>query len=89
MRDKPIGVIWEDIEKYKEDPGFALDLDYYLKGAEKIYTIDELCQFVEEVARGEDKLCNERREIRDIVNSSIDGKNTERVVDFIIKKAKL
>ena len=89
LRDKPIGVIWEDIEEYKVDPGFALDLDYYLKGAEKIYTIDELCQFVEEVAKGEDKLCNERREIRDTVSFSLDGKNTERVVDFIIEKAKL
>ena len=87
--DKPIGVIWEDIDEYREYPGFALDLDFYLKGAEKIYTIDELCAFVKDVAAGVDNLQTERREIRDLVNNSTDGKNSERVVDFIAEKAKL
>ena len=31
----------------------------------------------------------ERREIRDFANFSTDGKNTDRVVDFIIEKAKI
>lgn len=89
LHDKPIGVIWEDIEDYKEFPGFAVDLEYYLKGAEKIYNIDELCSFVRSVAQGEDPLQKERREIRDLVNYSTDGKNAARVVDFIIEKARL
>ena len=85
--DKPTGVVWEDIDSYREHPGFAMDLDNYMKGAEKIYNIDDLCQFVSLVARNEDRLQNERREIRDVVNFSTDGKNAARVVDFITEKA--
>ena len=87
--DKPIAVIWEDIEEYREFPGFALDLDYYLKGAEKIYTLDELSAFLSDVAAGNDRLQAERREIRDVTNFSTDGKNAKRVVDFIVEKAGL
>ena len=89
LHDKPIGVVWEDIDSYREYPGFALDLDYYMKGVEKIYNIDELCGFIRQVANDEDRLQEERREIRDIVNISTDGRNAARVVDFIIEKASL
>lgn len=87
--DKPIGVIWEDIDEYKKFPGFAVDLSQYLKGAEKIYQIEELCAFVKAVADDKDNLQTERREIRDLCNYSTDGHNTARVVDFIVKTAQL
>lgn len=89
LRDKPIAAVWEDIEDYRKNPGFALDVDKYFKGAEKIYTIEDLCAFVQRVAGNEDILQKERREIRDLVNISTDGNNTKRVVDFIIEKASL
>lgn len=89
LADKPIGVVWEDIDEYRVFPGFAVDLDYYLKGAEKIYTIEELCAFIYDVAHGKDSLRQERREIRDVVNISTDGMNSSRVVDFIVEKAGL
>ena len=88
LRDKPIAVVWEDIEEYKKFPGFAVDLEDYLKGAEKVYNIDDLCAFIISVADNKDRLRAERREIRDRVNVSTDGKNTERVVDLITKKIK-
>lgn len=86
LHDKPIGVVWEDIDDYRESPGFAVDLDFFMKGAEKIYTIEELCRFVRSVAEGEDRLREKRREIRDLANFPSDGKNTQRVVDFIESK---
>lgn len=89
LRDRPIAVVWEDIEEYKRFPGFAIDLSDYLKGAEKVYKIEELCKFIISVANNEDNLQQERREIRDRVNISTDGQNTKRVVDFIVKKANL
>ena len=87
--DKPIAVIWEDIEEYSKFPGFAIDLTFYLKGAEKVYNLEELQSFVRDVAEGRDKLQAERREIRDLCNYSTDGRNSKRVVDFIVKTAKL
>ena len=87
--DKPIAAIWEDIEEYRANPGFAVDVDYYLKGAEKIYNLDDFEAFIHHVANEMDILCKERAEINALVNHSTDGKNTERVVDFIIEKAGL
>lgn len=87
--DKPIGVIWEDVEEYKKDPGLTPGIDYLMKGAVKIYTLAELLTFLHSVVEGKDSLINERREIRDFANISTDGCNTQRVVEFIISKAGL
>lgn len=87
--DKPIGVIWTDINEYKASPGFAVDLDVVLKGAEKLYNIDDFKRFLDEIAFGEDSLAEERRDVRDNIVQFVDGKSTQRVTDFIIEKANL
>lgn len=87
--DKPMAVAWEDIEEYSKNPGFAIDMDYYLKGAEKIYTVEDFIGFIENVSNDNDRLKEEREEICKWANYSNDGKNASRVVDFIIEKAKL
>ena len=86
LADKPIAVTWDDLEDYRRDPGFAVDLDVFMKGAVKAYNVEELITFIQDVASGRDTLKAERCEIRDIVNYSTDGKNTERVADYIIKQ---
>ncbi len=87
--DKPVGLIWEDIEEYRQSPGFAVDMDYYMKGAEKLYTLSDLEKFIQTVVAGKDPLKESRNEINRLVNYASDGKNTCRVVDFIIEKAGL
>lgn len=84
--DKPIALVWEDIEEYKQKPGLVENYEYYAQGAEKVYTIEELISFVGRVASGEDLLKNERRVIRDLCNYSTDGKSSKRVVDYILGK---
>ncbi|MBQ8322985.1 MAG: CDP-glycerol glycerophosphotransferase family protein [Clostridia bacterium] len=87
--DKPIAAIWEDIEEYKVNPGLIKDYEFYMKGAEKIYNLEEFIGFISNVAKGIDLLKKERNEIKNLINCSTDGKNSERVVDFIIEKAGL
>ena len=77
------------LEEYRENPGFAVNLDDYMIGAVKVWNGEDLADFVQDVAAGRDTLQAERREIRNRVNYSADGKNTERVVDFILKKINL
>ena len=89
LADKPIAVIWEDFEEYKKFPGFAVDLEFWMKGAEKLYTLEDLGRFFKSVSDGIDVLKSERREIRDIANFANDGKNAKRVAEFIIDKANL
>lgn len=89
LADKPVAVVWEDIEEYRNDPGFAVDVDNYLKGAQKIYTIDQFEAFLNDVVSGVDVLQEDRREIRDLLNYATDGQNSKRVVDYIVATSKL
>ncbi len=86
--DKPIALVWEDIEEYKEKPGLIKDYEFYTKGAEKVYTIDDFEGFIDRLTKGIDLLQVERNEIKKLVNYSDDGQNAKRVVDFIMEKIK-
>lgn len=87
--DKPIALVWEDYEEYKRSPGFAIDIEKYLDGGEKVYCLDELESFVGRIAKNEDVLKEQRSLICSMTNHSTDGKNAARVVDFIIENANL
>lgn len=84
--DKPIGLCFDDFEEYNKREGFTMDPNVILKGGEKLYNIDDLCRFVQSVVNGEDRLSNERNEIKYLVHDHIDNKSTERIVDYIEKK---
>lgn len=87
--NKPVAVVWEDIEDYRKNPGFAMDVDFYMQGAEKIYDLSDFAHFIRCVACGEDLYAAKRSRINALVNHSTDGKNAERVVDFIVRRANL
>lgn len=89
MCHKPIALVWDDIDAYRTNPGFAIDVEKYLAGGEKIYNGRDLCGFIERLAAGEDLLADERECINKIANVSDDDQNSRRVVDFIIKQAGL
>ena len=81
--NKPIASIWEDVNEYRVNRGFAFDIDYYMKGAYKIFTIDDFINFIYEISSNVDSLKSEREEIMKIAHHYLDDKSTERVVDFI------
>ena len=87
--NKPIGLVWNDIEDFKKNVGFYDFYEETTAGCEKIYTFEELCKFVEAVSEGRDELAETRERICKTVNADRDGKNAARVVDFIIEKSKL
>lgn len=87
--DKPIGVVWEDIEHYRQNRGFCMDIDYYMSGAEKIYTVDDFLNFVQHLHLGDDVAKSQRQQIRKLAHDSFEGDNTNTVVDFIIDKMNL
>lgn len=87
--DKPVAVIWEDIEDYRQNPGFAMDPEEAMAGSHKIYDLEDFRQFLKSVAAGDDPFRQERKALNARMNYASDGKNTQRVTDFIIEKAKL
>lgn len=87
--NKPIALVWEDYNEYKANPGFAVNVEEFLSGGEKVYSLSDLTSFVENVANGVDPLYHERNVICDRVNISRNGNNSSNVVNFIIEKANL
>lgn len=81
--NKPIGAIWEDIEEYRSNRGFCIDIDFYMKGAFKIYNVNDFKQFLLEVSTKKDSLSNKRKEINDIINKYQDSHSTDRVLRVI------
>lgn len=87
--NKPIALVLEDIELYKEDTGLIEKFDECIRGASKIEVLDDLICFVQSVAEGRDELQKERNEICNLFNSSEAENSTTKVTDFIIKQAGL
>lgn len=89
LADRPIGLVWEDIDRYQKDLGLIDTYEYLASGCEKIYDIQDLIAFVEDVASGRDPAQQIRRQIRDYVHVTSWDHSTENVTDFIIHNAEL
>lgn len=87
--DRPVGLVWEDLEEYRAKPGFAVDIEEYCAGGVKIYDLADFKEFLRQVALDQDVCQQARRRLRDMTNYSTDGQNAQRVTDFIIEKANL
>lgn len=87
--DKPIGLCWDDFDEYNKREGFTVDPMVIMKGGVKLYNIDDLCAFVESIAKEKDELARERNEIKNLVHDHIDNKSTKRIVDYLEKKISL
>lgn len=84
--NKPIGLCWEDIEEYKELEGIIFndyELEKVTKGCSKIYTCDDMSQFIVDLASDNDYLKKQREETRSFLHKFIDNNSTSRVVDYI------
>lgn len=81
--NKPIAAIWEDIDEYKKNRGFAVDPDKYFKGSYKVYNINDLIAFLQEVSQNVDSLATERKQMTSIIHKFQDNHSSKRVADFI------
>lgn len=86
---KPVAVIWEDIEDYRQNPGFAMDPEVYMAGSHRIYSLADYEEFLRCLAAGRDPYREERYRLCELLNYAADGENARRVVDFIMEKANL
>lgn len=87
--NKPIGLVWNDIEKFKKNVGLFDFYEETTAGCNKIYTFEDLCNFIKNVSEGKDELFELRENLCKKINAPKDGKNTSRVVDFILERSKL
>lgn len=86
--DKPICLVWEDIEDYKKNPGLIENFEELTIGGEKVFDIDGLNDFIRRVSNSQDLLRVERNTICNRVHAYRDGQSSSRVSDFIVNKLK-
>ena len=84
--DKPIGLCREDYEEYMENEGLVDEIISYLDCCETLYTCDELCDFIKDVANGLDNHKEERERIKTEIHKYTDNGASERCVDLILKR---
>lgn len=84
--DRPIALIWDDIDEYIANEGLGINTDRFLCAGEKIYSAQELDDFFERLSLGIDNLSDKRRKLANELSSDIYGNSTERVTDRIALK---
>jgi hypothetical protein len=79
--DKPIAYVLDDMNEYKL--GFVVDdIDRLLAG-QKIFTIDDMMSFINNVVNGKDEFAEKRHQVRDFIYKYNDANSCERIVNFL------
>ena len=86
--DKPIGFCWEDFDEYVKNEGINDELLPLTECGEKLYTVDDLCEFIKNTAEGKDTAKDKRVEIKNKVHKFCDSNSSQRIADRIIEKIK-
>ncbi len=86
LLDRPIAFMLEDVEEYEKSRGFVFEnIRQWLPGKE-VFTFEDVCGFVEEVAAGGDTTKDKRGELRKKMHQYCDDKSCQRILDeFNIK----
>ena len=87
--NKPIGLIWEDIDLYSVNPGLIEEYSFICQGGVKIYTSGDFCAFLDDVKNNKDVLRKERNKLIPYLHKMSDGKSAERVANKIIEISKI
>lgn len=86
MIDRPIALAIEDLEDFSAKwPMFYDDFKANYK-CPYIYTVDDLKQFIKDVATDNDTHKEERAKAKEKFNDYTDGKTCERVYNFMVKE---
>ncbi len=81
--DRPIGLLWEDVDEYRAREGFAIGISH-LEAGEKIYTHEDLSAFFKRLSSGEDMLAEKRKAITEELITEKDSNAASRVADLIL-----
>lgn len=86
--NRPIALSIDDYEQYATKTGFVFDFFDWIKGV-YLKDLSDLIRFIDDVANGIDSAKKIREEAMHRIHKHIDNKSTQRVVDFLVKNAKL
>ncbi len=88
MLNRPIALSIDDIDEYSSKIGFCVNYFDWIKGV-YLKTPEDLIKFIDEISNCIDSAKTKREEAMRHIHNYIDNQSTQRVVNFLIEKAKL
>lgn len=83
LLDRPIAFMLEDVEEYRRSRGFVFDnIGEWLPG-KKIFSFQDMCDFVEEIGDGRDLAADRRRMLRGKMHKYCDDNNCKRILNSL------
>lgn len=86
--NRPIALTIDDLVEYSQSCGFFVNYLDWIKG-DYLLAIDDLVNWFNDLSKGIDRSKSEREAALHKIHDNIDNKSTERVIDYIIKYAKI
>ena len=80
---KPVGLAFEDFEQYRDQVGFAIDMDIVRACGPELNTVEDFEAFARDLVSGNDPYREKREEIKHLTNQYTDGNSAKRVVDWL------
>lgn len=83
LLDKPIAFLLEDLEEYGQSRGFVFEnIREWLPGKE-VFSFEDVCVFVKEIADECDTTADKRRELRNRMHKYYDDNNCKRILESL------
>lgn len=83
--DRPVAFILADFEKYSQNLGFTIENIESIMPGEKIYTLEELTKYFDNLHKGIDTYKNQRKEICLKFSGNYHNQNCKSVTDHYLK----
>lgn len=80
LLDRPIAYTLDDLEDYKVG---LIDNAFDFMPGDHLYSIDDFCRFIVDVANEKDEYSDLRKKVNGIVNTVVDGHSCERLCQII------
>ncbi len=83
LLDRPQAFMLEDVEEYEKSRGFVFEnIREWLPGKE-IFTFQNICEFVKEIAAGQDLTADKRRMLKRKMHCFDDDHNCQRILEAL------
>ncbi|MEZ3463469.1 MAG: CDP-glycerol glycerophosphotransferase family protein [Lachnospiraceae bacterium] len=87
LLDRPIAFMLEDVERYEQSRGFVFDnIREWLPGKE-LTSFEDLCDFVEEIDRGDDTTADRRRMLKGRMHKYCDDRSCQRILEAFLDES--
>lgn len=81
--DRPIAFELGDKTNYESGVGFLVDKPLDYMPGKKIYKINDILNFIDDIVTGNDEFQNARHELTKKVHKYVDDKSSQRIVEFL------